>query len=77
MDTATESTDSIVERIRSSADVKLKMEISGLIRHPSNDGDIKQHCANCIYFLPNAAFCDMPELEFPVQADWWCRLWRM
>lgn len=68
---------SLVVRIAETADVKHKAEIAGLIREPFDDGDMKQECATCIYFLPNYKHCDKPELDFPVNPDWWCRLWRV
>jgi len=28
-------------------------------------------------YLPNAKWCDLPELPIPVEPDWWCRLWKI
>jgi hypothetical protein len=67
----------MVDRIRATSDMKARVQIAGLLRKPFTGGDAKQQCATCIYFLHNLAFCDLPELNFPVDADWWCRLWRV
>lgn len=67
----------IVDRIRATPGVKEKAEIAGLIREPFDDGEMKQECASCIYFLPHHGHCDLPELNIPVDPDWWCRLWRI
>jgi hypothetical protein len=77
MDHLSDSTDAIIDRLRNTSDVKDKIEIAGLIRKPFTEGETKQECAICIYFLPNHAFCDFPELRFPVNPDWWCKLWRV
>jgi hypothetical protein len=77
MSSETNAVEAIIDRMRSTPDVKEKVEIAGLARKPFKDGDFKQSCANCIYFLPQHSHCDLPELNFPVDGDWWCRLWRM
>jgi hypothetical protein len=65
----------IVDKLRSLPldDLEKLLVISGFVHHPVGD----QSCANCIYYLPNRKFCDIPELALPVEADWWCRLWRV
>lgn len=77
MSSETEATEALIGRIRATNDVKEKVEIAGLIRHPFKDGDMDQACATCIYFLPRHGHCDAPALNFPVNPDWWCRLWRL
>ena len=73
----TESPDILIARIRATPGVMEKAEIAGLRREPFDDGEVKRACANCIYFLPRHGHCDLPELNFPVNPDWWCRLWRV
>jgi hypothetical protein len=34
-------------------------------------------CQQCMYYLSNRRWCDLPELALPVEAQWWCRLWRI
>jgi hypothetical protein len=67
----------LVVRIRAATGAIEKMEIAGLIRKPYDGGATKEECGNCIYYLSNHRFCDMPEIQFPVESDWWCRLWRV
>jgi hypothetical protein len=56
-------------------DLKGKLVISGFLDHPY--GPDKLRCMECIYFLVNRKWCDLPELSVPVEPDWYCRLWRM
>lgn len=72
-----DATEAIVDRLSSTPDVKEKVDIVGLLRKPFTHGDMDQACATCIYFLPRHAHCGFPQLDFPVQPDWWCRLWRV
>ena len=71
------ATDAIIERINATDDVEQKVEIAGLKREPFTEGEMKQACATCIYFHPNHAHCSLPALNFPVNPEWWCRLWRL
>jgi hypothetical protein len=34
-------------------------------------------CMECINFLVNKKWCNLPELEVPVKPEWYCRLWRI
>jgi len=72
-----ETIDETVERIKSASDRKAKAEIAGLIREPLTQDDLAMACDNCIYFLPRKRWCDLPELDFPVDPDWYCKLWRV
>lgn len=67
----------IAARIRAldAGDIKGKLVIGGFIDHPY--GPESWRCADCIYYLANRKWCDLPELAVPVEADWYCRLWRM
>jgi hypothetical protein len=56
-------------------DIKEKMVIAGFVDHPY--GPDKQRCMECMYFLVHRQWCDLPELSAPVEAEWWCRLWRI
>jgi hypothetical protein len=56
-------------------DLKGKLVISGFIDRPY--GSDRQRCMECMYFLVNRKWCDLPELAVPVEPDWWCRLWRI
>lgn len=56
-------------------DIKGKLVIGGFLDHPH--GPDNARCADCIYYLANRKWCDLPELSVPVEPDWYCRLWRM
>ena len=57
------------------ADLKGKLVIGGFLDRPH--GPDKLRCMECIYFLVNRKWCDLPELMVPAEPDWYCRLWRM
>ena len=56
-------------------DLKGKLIVGGFKDHPH--GPDNWRCADCIYYLANRRWCDLPELAIPVEPDWYCRLWRM
>lgn len=56
-------------------DLTKKLIISGFVNKPY--GEDKLRCFECIYYLVNRKWCDLPELALPVEADWWCRLWKI
>jgi len=55
--------------------VKRKLVLSGFIDHPY--GESEDRCKECIYYLVNRKWCDLPALDLPVEPDWWCRLWKI
>ena len=56
-------------------DLEQKLVISGFIDKPY--GEDEQRCLECMYYLVHRKWCDLPELAVPVEAEWWCRLWRI
>jgi hypothetical protein len=56
-------------------DLENKLIIAGFLNRPH--GPDKLRCMECINFLVNRKWCDLPELMVPVEADWYCRLWRI
>jgi len=56
-------------------DLKGRLVIGGFLDHPY--GRDNWRCADCIYYLANRKWCDLPELAVPVEPDWYCKLWRM
>lgn len=67
----------ILQRIRDDAgdDLEKKLIIGGFTDYPM--GEDKQRCQECMYYLVHRRWCDLPELDVPVEPDWWCRLWRI
>ena len=56
-------------------DVRSKLVIAGFIDHPY--GPDKLRCQECISYLVNRKWCDLPELALPAEPDWYCKLWRI
>lgn len=56
-------------------DLKARLVISGFTDKPY--GPDQMRCQECMYYLVHRKWCDLPELALPVEADWWCRLWRI
>jgi hypothetical protein len=56
-------------------DFQGKLVVAGLVDHPR--GDEPQRCLECMYYAVHRQWCDVPELNMPVEPDWWCRLWRI
>ena len=56
-------------------DLKGKLILTGFVYKPY--GPDQMRCQECMYYLVHRKWCDLPELAVPVEADWWCRLWRI
>ncbi|MGE0024147.1 MAG: hypothetical protein AB7S70_11025 [Hyphomicrobium sp.] len=69
--------ETILKRLRElpAGDIKGKLVIGGFLNHPH--GADQMRCLECIYYLPHRLWCDLPELDIPVEPYWWCRLWRV
>lgn len=44
---------------------------------PDVGDDLPQSCETCMYYVTHRRFCELPELNLPVEKDWSCRLWRI
>jgi hypothetical protein len=62
-------------RALSPEDLETKLVLSGFTVEPY--GPDRMRCQECMYYLVHRKWCDLPELSVPVEADWWCRLWRI
>ncbi|HEY1797629.1 MAG TPA: hypothetical protein VGG57_16070 [Stellaceae bacterium] len=56
-------------------DLEGRLVLSGFLNKPY--GEDKLRCMECINFLVNRKWCDLPELAVPVEPEWYCRLWRI
>ena len=56
-------------------DLAGKLVLTGFVDKPY--GPDQMRCQECMYYLVHRKWCDLPELAVPVEADWWCRLWRI
>ncbi|HEV7671886.1 MAG TPA: hypothetical protein VGS22_25470 [Thermoanaerobaculia bacterium] len=54
-----------------------RLDLGGFANYTVGEGEDMQRCQECIYYLPNGKWCDLPELPVPVEPHWWCRLWKM
>lgn len=62
-------------RPMSADQLREKLIVSGWLLEPY--GEDQMRCQECMYYLVHKRWCDLPELDLPAKADWWCRLWRI
>ena len=69
----------IVNRLQNEAgdDLVKKLVIAGFTDYTIVADDLEQPCETCMYYKIHAKFCDLPELQLPVEPEWSCRLWRI
>ena len=56
-------------------DLRNKLIVSGMTNHAHGEEGLR--CKECMYYLIHRRWCELPELDIPVGANWWCRLWRI
>jgi hypothetical protein len=66
----------VVARTRGAA-LKTKLEAGGFTLAPVTDADMEQACETCMYYKVHGRYCELPELDLPVEPQWSCRLWRI
>jgi hypothetical protein len=59
------------------SDLVGRLDIGGFMPKPMDIAGVHQRCQECIYYLPNRQWCDLPALPVPVKPEWWCRLWKV
>ncbi|KJC56436.1 hypothetical protein UP10_34840 [Bradyrhizobium sp. LTSPM299] len=68
----------IIGRLKSAGgDLKSKLVIGGFTLNTITHDDIEQPCETCMYYKVHQRFCELPELNLPVEPEWSCRLWRI
>ncbi len=73
-----EETLAIIARLKASpSDLKSKLIIGGFTLHTVEHGGIEQPCETCMYYKVHRRYCELPELDCPVDPEWSCRLWRI
>ncbi|MGO4682401.1 hypothetical protein [Hyphomicrobium sp. 2TAF46] len=73
-----EEVQAIIARLREvGSDLKAKLAIAGFTGHTIEHGGIEQPCETCMYYLVHRRYCELPELDCPVEPEWSCRLWRI
>ena len=54
-----------------------KLTIAGFTLTPVMLNGIECACETCMYYKLHQKYCELPELELPVEPQWSCRLWRI
>ena len=68
----------VIERLKPVAgNVIATMTIAGFYEAPVEHGGVDQCCETCNYFLVHRRYCDLPEIDLPVESHWSCKLWRI
>ena len=68
----------VVGRLRAEAHTLVdRLVISGMTLTTIVHQDLEQPCETCMYYLVHRRYCELPELDFPVEPEWSCRLWRI
>jgi len=62
---------------REGLDLKDLLVIAGFTDYPVEHGGLEQPCETCMYYLVHRKYCELPELDVPVEPQWSCRLWRI
>ena len=58
-------------------DLMAKLVIGGFTLTPVTHTGVEQSCETCMYYKVHRRYCELPELELPVEPAWSCRLWRI
>jgi len=73
-----EEVQAIVARLRAAdGDLAAKLVIGGFTLAPVEHGGFEQLCETCMYYKVHRRYCELPELDVPVEPQWSCRLWRI
>ena len=74
-----EEVNEIVARLQVEAgdDLEKKLIVAGFTDHTIEADEIEQPCETCMYYLIHRKYCELPELDVPVEPHWSCRLWRI
>lgn len=73
-----EEVQAIIARLhRTDGDLKARLTISGFTLTPVVHEGVEQACETCMYYKVHRRYCELPELELPVEPEWSCRLWRI
>jgi hypothetical protein len=68
----------VVARLRAEVrTVADRLVISGMTLTTVVHQDLAQPCETCMYYLVHRRYCELPELDLPVEPEWSCRLWRI
>jgi hypothetical protein len=68
----------VVRELRASdGSLSARLRIAGFTDHPVEHDGMEQACESCMYYLVHRRWCELPELDLPVRAEWSCNVWRV
>lgn len=68
----------LIARLRNAGgDLSKKLAIGGFTLAPVEHEGIEQACETCMYYKVHRRYCELPELDVPVEPEWSCSLWRI
>ncbi len=68
----------VIDRLQKNKDsLTDRLVIAGVTLETIEHQGIEQPCETCMYYLVHRRYCELPELDIPVEAQWSCRLWRI
>jgi len=68
----------VINRLQTSdQSLDAKLIIGGFTLTPVTHGGLECACETCMYYKVHQKYCELPELELPVEEQWSCRLWRI
>ena len=66
-----------VVRALRGAGLEDKLRLAGFTDHPVEHNGFEQACETCMYYLVHRRWCELPEIDLPVRAEWSCNVWRV
>ncbi|MBW5433717.1 hypothetical protein FXB41_02570 [Bradyrhizobium canariense] len=73
-----EEVQTIVSRLKAAGnELKTKLVLGGFTLEPVEHEGLEQLCETCMYYKVHRRYCELPELDLPVEPQWSCRLWRI
>ncbi len=73
-----EQVQALTARLRPARDdLSKKLVIGGFRLAPIEHEGIEQACETCMYYKVHQRYCELPELDVPVEPEWSCSLWRI
>lgn len=73
-----EAVQAIVSRLKAAGnELKTKLVLGGFTLEPVEHEGLEQLCETCMYYKVHRRYCELPELDVPVEPQWSCRLWRI
>ncbi len=73
-----EAVQTLIQALRArGGDLEGRLVLAGFTLNPVLHAGVEQACETCMYYLVHRRWCELPELDVPVEPHWSCRLWRI